>query len=131
MSRNAAKNRLRVPAACLVFGLVYLGIGLGRGDLALGFGGLAIMVGYGTALLLFGRRSEPIGLLGGEVTDERRAAIQLRASATTGQILVLVLVAGLLWSLATGSSYAGVFCGLCAVGGAVFIGSTAWFAHRG
>lgn len=37
---------------------------------------------------------------------------------------------GALWTLATGSGSAGVFTGLCAVGGLAYLIATAWFARR-
>lgn len=130
LDHTMPRGRWAVLAVCAAAGLAYLGIGLAHGNTASGFIGLAIMLAYGAVLLAFGRRSEVLGLLAGSGSDERRAQIQLRATAATAHVLVLVLVAGAMWTLATGSRYAAVFCGLCAVGGASFIAATAWFARH-
>ncbi len=120
-----------VPITCVVIGAAYLAIGVFRGDVTSGVVGLAIMLAYGLVLVLFRRRSEAVALLGGVAGDERRAAITARARDTTGQVLVLVLVAGMFWSLATDNGHAGVFIALTAIGGFTFIGSTIWHSLRG
>lgn len=120
-----------VPITCVVIGIAYLLVGVLRDEAASGVVGLAIMLAYGAGLVLFRRRSEAVALLNGEATDERRAAIMSRARDTTAQVLVLVLVAGMFWSLATDKDYAGVFIALAAIGGLTFIASTIWHARRG
>lgn len=120
-----------VPITCVVIGVAYLTVGVFRGDVTSGVVGLAIMLAYGAVLVLFRRRSEAVALLGGGASDERRAAITSRAHDTTGQVLVLVLVAGMFWSLATDNGHAGVFVALAAIGGFTFIGSTIWHSVRG
>ncbi len=125
------KGRWLVFGTCVAAGLAYLGIGLARGQTGLAIGGPPVMLGYGVLLLLFGRRHEIVGLLAGNGSDERRAQIQLRVSAATAHVLILVLVGGALWTLATGSRYTGVFTGLCAVSGLCYLAATAWFARRG
>jgi hypothetical protein len=115
-----------VAGAC-----AYLAIGLARGETALAVVAPAIMIGYAALLLLLGRRGEPIALLSGDVRDERQAQVLQRATAATGQALVIVLVAGALVSLAAGSQYAGMFCYLCAFGGVTFAVATVWYSRRG
>jgi hypothetical protein len=128
--RACQSNRWIVPAECAVFAAVLLAIGLARGDVWLALAGPLIMLGYGAGLLLFGRRSEAVGLLGGDSSDERRAALQLRASAATAHVLIAVLVGGWIWAIATGSRYAGTFSALCAVAGVTFIAATVWYSRR-
>lgn len=125
------RGRWLVFGGCVAAALAYLGIGLARDQAGLAIGGLLIMLGYGVLLLVFGRRSEVVGLLAGNGADERRAQIQLRASAATAHVLVLVLVGSAMWALATGSRYTGVFSGLCAVFGISYLIATVWFARRG
>jgi hypothetical protein len=125
------RGRWLVFGICVAAGVAYLSIGLARHETGFAIGGPLIMLGYGVMLLIFGRRSEIVGLLAGNGSDERRAQIQLRAVAATGQVLIVVLLGGALWTLATGSRYEGVFTGLCAVGGLSFLASTAWYSRRG
>ncbi|HEY3090038.1 MAG TPA: hypothetical protein VGJ59_18455 [Jatrophihabitantaceae bacterium] len=125
------RGRWLVFGTCVAAGLAYLGIGVARGQTGLAIGGPLVMLGYGVLPLLFARRNEIVGLLAGNGSDERRAQIQLRASAATAHVLILALVGGALWTLATGSRYTGVFTGLCAVSGLCYLAATAWFARRG
>jgi hypothetical protein len=125
------KGRWLVFAVCLAAAATYLGIGLARHELGFAIAGPVIMLVYGIGLLAFGRRNEIVGLLAGTGSDERRVAVQLRATAAMGQVLTCVLLGGAVVTLAAGSDLAWTFCWLCAVGGATFIGATAWFAHRG
>jgi hypothetical protein len=131
MPTTSRSGRLAVQLTCALAGLAYLAIGLARSDYAIAFGGLAIMLAYAAFLALFGRRSETVALLGGDASDERRREVTLRATAVTGQVLVFVLAFGAMVSIAAGSRYTGLLCGLCALGGVVFVASTAWFARRG
>ncbi|MGH8962153.1 MAG: hypothetical protein ACRDWT_13360 [Jatrophihabitantaceae bacterium] len=124
-------GRLAFAAVCGAAAIAYLTIGLVRNDHWLAFGGFAVMLGYGTLLLVFRKRGEPLALLSGNAADERQAQLMLRASAATAQVLVVVLVAGAMITLATGSRYSWVFCGLCAVGGCAFIAATVWYSRRG
>lgn len=126
-----ARGRWLVFAICVAAALGYLSIGLARHEIGFAIAGPLIMLGYGTALLVFGSRSEIVGLLAGCGSDERRAALQLRAVAATGQVLILAVLAGALWALAAGSDLAGVFVGLCALGGVTYLGATAWYSRRG
>ena len=125
------RGRWLVFGICVAAGVAYFSIGLARHEIGFAIGGPLIMLGYGVMLLIFGRRSEIVGLLAGNGSDERRAQIQLRAVAATGQVLIVVLLGGALWTLATGSRYEGVFTALCAVGGLSFLASTAWYSRRG
>lgn len=120
-----------VPLTCVAVGVAYLLVGVLRDDLATGVVGLAVMLAYGAGLVLFRRRSEAVALLNGEASDERRAAIASRARDTTGLVLILVLVTGMFWSLATDNGHAGVFVALTAIGGLTFIAATVWHTVRG
>jgi len=111
---------------------VFLGIGLAQRDVGFGAAGLGVMLVYGLVLTAFRTRSETIGLLGGgDHIDERRATIQLKASAMTGQVLSAVLAGGALAAIALDSDHTTILCGLCLVGGATYVVSTAVYARRG
>ena len=132
MSRTARwSGRTATIAGCVVFAVVYLVIGVVRSDTALAVFGPVIMLGYGAFLLLFGRRSETVGLLGGDTSDERRRLLQLRATALTGNVLVAALVIGALVSLAVGSSTFHVFGPLCALAGLAWGASTVYVSRHG
>lgn len=129
---RACSHRWSVPGLCLLAGLVFLGIGLAQHDLGLGIAGLIVMLVYGLVLMAFRTRSETIGLLGsGDHVDERRASIQVKASAMTGQVLSAVLAGGALAAIALDSDYTTILCGLCLLGGATYVVSTAVYARRG
>ncbi|HEY7049674.1 MAG TPA: hypothetical protein VH373_20830 [Jatrophihabitantaceae bacterium] len=125
------RGRWLVFGTCVAAAAVYLGIGLARHEIGFAIAGPLFMLTYGVGLLLFGRRNEIVGLLAGTGSDERRVAVQMRATAAMGQVLVVVLLGGAIVTLAAGSDLAWTFCWLCAVAGVTFIGATAWFAHRG
>jgi len=124
------KGRWLVLGTCLAAAAIYLGIGLARHEIGFAIAGPLIMVAYGVGLLLFGRRNELVGLLAGTGSDERRVAVQMRATAAMGQVLVTVLLGGAVVTLAAGSDLAWTFCWLCAVGGCSFIAALAWFARH-
>lgn len=133
MSRTTTRGRtgrLVFAIACLAAAAAYLVIGLVRGETGLAIAGPVFMLGYAGVLLTLGRRSEALTLLSSNPRDERQAQITLRSLATTGMVLVVVLVGGALATLAAGSAKAETFCGLCAVGGVVFVASMFWHARR-
>jgi uncharacterized membrane protein len=109
----------------------YLVIGVVRSDPTLAVGGPVIMIGYIAVLAVLRNRSESAALLSRGPADERQAQVMLRATAFMGHVLVVVLVVGAMVSLAIGSQYIGIFCGLCAVAGAAFGGATVWYSRRG
>jgi hypothetical protein len=118
-------------AVALAAALAYLVIGIVRGNPALAVGGPVIMIGYLAVLTVLRNRSESAALLSRGPSDERQAQVMLRATAFMGHVLVVVLVVGAMVSLAIGSQYVGMFCGLCAIGGVAFGGATVWFSRRG
>lgn len=118
-------------ALALAAAIAYLSIGIVRGDPALAVGGPVIMIGYIAVLTVLRNRSESAALLSRGPADERQAQVMLRATAFMGHVLVVVLVVGAMVSLAMGSQYVGVFCGLCALAGIAFGGATVWYSRRG
>jgi hypothetical protein len=84
--------------AVVIFGLAIIGhIPLG---LALAMAG--IMVAYGLILLL-GRRWDAIAVLGAPGEDERTAQVHMRAAATAGQVIALVIVGGFFYDIVRGA----------------------------
>lgn len=129
VSRAAGEHG--VPAVGIGIGVLYLILGIARGQVGQGLIGLAIMLAYVALLLGLRRRSETAQLLNGRPTDERQAQVLLQASALTGQVLAAVLVGAFLVSLAADSRYTAVLSGLAAVTGVTFVAGTAWFSRRG
>ena len=128
-SERSRAGRYATPVFGLLIGAAMLLIAGLRGNWGLGAVLLAIMAAYAGVLLLLGRRSETVGLLGGDVPDERGQQIALRATALTGQVLVVVIVAMFLWELAHGRD-GSPWTWLGALGGLSFVGATAWYARR-
>jgi uncharacterized membrane protein len=129
--RSARSGYLGTMAGCVLAGLAYLGIGLATHHGWSGAIGLVIMLAYAALLTLARGRSETIGLLAGEVTDERRAAISQRALAFTANVLVLAIAAGAMVSLATSSPDFRVYGILASISAIAFAGSLAVFSRRG
>jgi hypothetical protein len=69
-SQYVNSSRWLVPGIGLVAGIAYLIIGLVNDRPATGVNGLLITLAYSAFLLLFGRRSEAVGLLAGDGSDE-------------------------------------------------------------
>ena len=129
--REGRGDHRAVLVTCLVFGLLYLVTGVVTDQVGFGLFGLGIMLAYAAVLELGRRRVEALALLAGDVSDERQAGITQRASAFTAQVLVVVLVASFLVTLASGSDLAGVFAALCAVGAVAFLSGIVWHSRRG
>lgn len=94
-----------------------------------GLGSWAILAAFGAVVLLAGR-SETIRGLRGDGRDERFAQIDLRATATTGVILITVVIIGWLVSIAHGGN-GGPYGWLAAIAGLTYIGSAVYFRVRG
>lgn len=129
-TRTESGGRIAVLGVCVLAGVAYLVIGLMRGEVGQGVVGLAIMLAYGAVLLVWGRRSESIGLLGGAHADERQRMVLMRASAATGQVLVVVIVGAAMVSLAAGWDLARPLSALAAVGGLTFGATVIWSARQ-
>lgn len=128
-SRHAAVNRWATPLFGLAFGLVVFALVGSRGEWGLAVALLAIMLGYSGILAFLGRRSETIGLLGGDAQDERGLHIQDRAVVATAYVLIVVVIGMFVWELARGEdgqpwSYLGL------IGGVTFVVATAILAKR-
>ena len=71
-------------------------IGGNAGQGAWSFGVMAALA----ALFYFGRRSETLSGLGGPGRDERWAAIDMRASAFSGLVVITAILGAWLWEIA-------------------------------
>jgi Na+/melibiose symporter-like transporter len=123
-------ERFVTPVLGLVFGVVFLAIFAIHGDWASAIASFAIMAVYSGILLTLGRRSETIGLLGGDVPDERGRANSMKALAFTGEVLILVIIAMFIWEVANGRD-GNPWAALGAIGGVSFGAATAWYTRHG
>lgn len=126
---QATGSRWTILAICLAGGgAILLASWLG-GQLVSGLIGLAVLAGTGLFLALAGR-SETIRGLRGDGRDERFALIDLRATAITGHVLILAVVAGYLVEIARGHD-GNPFLWLCTLGGLTYVLAVAYFRWRG
>jgi hypothetical protein len=117
-----------VPVTALVLGLVALvAFGIG-GQWWVGVESLVIMVGY-AVILLMGRRFETMAVLGGHELDERRRAIGMQAAASTGYVLIAVVVGASFWNAANGGD-GQPWGGLGALAGLTYIASVVVLRRR-
>ncbi|MEU8875928.1 DUF2178 domain-containing protein [Streptomyces javensis] len=123
-------QRWAVPVVGLAMGVGFIAVFLARNDPGMAVGGFVIMAAYVLILVMASRRSESAALLRGQTTDERRRAINQRASTFTLNVLVLVLLAGFVTELIRGHS-GHPWDVLCAAGGVTYILATIYFSRRG
>jgi hypothetical protein len=105
MSSNGKTNRMfwLTPVCCAAAGVVFLASSWLGGHPGLGVSSFAIMVVFSAVLVLTGRRSETVrGLL--DQRDERLSAIDVRATAASGLVLILVVIGAAVVELARGHS---------------------------
>lgn len=95
------RSRFFTPAVAVAFGLGMLAAQWIGGDLRNGVLSLAVMTGFGLAILL-GGRSETVRGLRGDGRDERFRLIDVRATAFAGSFLIGVILIAFLVELARG-----------------------------
>ena len=126
---NLMRSRWFMLAFCLCLGGVVLLASWLGGQLATGLIGLGVMACFGLFLAL-ASGSETIKGLRGDGRDERFALIDLRATAATGQALVVAVIIGWLVEIARGHS-GSPFDWLGVVGGISYALAVAFFRWRG
>jgi hypothetical protein len=96
-------NSLTLPLVSAAIGIVYLVAGLAGGQTAFAVTGAAVMFGLAGVLLLVRGRSETIkGLM--DRRDERINTIDLQATAATGIVLVVAVLAAFIVEIARGNT---------------------------
>jgi len=98
---RAFHSRWWMPAFSVALGAAILVAAWAGGDAGFGVFGLVLMAALG-ALFLFGGRSETLSGLGGPGRDECWAAIDLRATAGAGLVLICVVIGAWLWEIGHG-----------------------------
>ena len=109
-------------------GVVLLASWLG-GSLASGLIGLAVLTGFGLFISL-ASGSETIRGLRGDGRDERFALMDLRATAITGQVVIIAVIVGFLVEIARGHN-GNPYGWLGALGGLSYALAVAYFRWRG
>ena len=124
------RARWAMPAVGLVIGaLLFVASAIG-GQPVLGLGMLAVMAIYAAVLVIFGDRSETIGVLGGRPADERLASFNTLATAIAGTAAVIVAIVGFGGSIAPGRSGTD-FAVVAAAAGIAYLAAVAWLRWRG
>lgn len=91
-----------LPACSVAIGLVYLVVGLLGDQPGFAIGGLVLMVVLAVALVLVRGRSETVaGLM--DRRDERINTLDMRATALTGVVLIVAVLAGFAVEVARGN----------------------------
>ncbi|NUP49700.1 MAG: hypothetical protein HOW97_20680 [Catenulispora sp.] len=128
--RGRGSGKGAVTVAGVVIAVAYLVLFLARHDVFMAVFGPAVMIAYVVATRLLSGRWEAAAVLGGDLGDERRRAIDERAAALTLRVLAAVCTIGFFVSVARGSG-AMVWAGIGAVLGGVYIGATIVLTRRG
>lgn len=123
-------RRLAVPVTALVLGCAAWAAEAIGGDFRSGAISFAIMAAYALVVFTFSTRSDIAGVLAGNSPDERYRAIDQRALAATGLVLILYVIGGFLWEQAHGRS--GMpFTLMGAVAGLTYLGAVVYGRFRG
>ena len=126
---NLMRSRWFMLAFCLCLGGAVLLAGWLGGQLVTGLIGLGVMACFGLFIAL-ASGSETIKGLRGDGRDERFALIDLRATAVTGQALIVAVITGWLVEIARGHS-GSPFDWLGVVAGISYALAVAFFRWRG
>ncbi len=129
MNEMSRTRRWVVPGLCVVFAIGYAAVFLANDQPFLAAMGAAVMLAYGLILVVFSRRSETIAVLRDDATDERRAMIMTKSSATTLYVVVTLAVVMLFTELARGHD-PGPWGTICAVSGLAFFVSVVFHSRR-
>ena len=104
MQMRLSKSKWLVPAFSVAMGMLFLGVQWASGDLGGGLVSLAIMVGLAAVLVAFSGRSALVEVMRNPQADERSAMLDLRATAFSGLVLILVVIGAVVYELARGQN---------------------------
>ena len=128
-SQAILRSKWFTPALCLGLGAMVLLAGWLGGQLVSGIWGLAVMAAFGLIVAL-ANGSETIRGLRGDGRDERFAQMDLRATAITGQVLILAVIISWLVEIAQGHS-GNPYQWLGAIAGLTYLIAVAYLRWRG
>ena len=125
MKRDFTHTRGFLLAFCIFLGVLMFGASAIGGHVVSGLGGFGVMAILG-CVFFFGSRSETIRGLRGDGRDERFAEMDLRATALSGGVLMMLTIGGFLVEIARGHSGApftwmGAIAGLTYIAGVIYI----------
>jgi hypothetical protein len=127
--RTAMTSRWWAPLYGLGLGaIVFAAFALG-GNATDGAKAFALFAVVAVVLLFGSPCSDTLGGLGGSGRDERWAAIDLRASAVAGFVVILALIGAWLYELADGGD-GDPYGRLLAVGGIAYVAAIAFLRRR-
>jgi hypothetical protein len=104
MQMRIYKSKWLVPGLSVAMGMLFLGVQWASGDLGGGLVSLAIMVGLAAVLVAFSGRSALVDVMRNPRADERSAMLDLRATAFSGIVLILVVIGAVIYELARGQN---------------------------
>ena len=119
----------RMPVFGLLMGALLLAASAVGGQPMVGLGMFAVMAIYSSLLVAFGGRSDLVGVLRNQPTDERFAGHDLAATAAAGVSAILVALGGFLWQIAHGQSGFD-FALVAAAAGIGYLGALLWLRRR-
>jgi hypothetical protein len=122
-------SRWVVPAVCVLAAAAFAGIFLANGDTGGAISAAGIMLGYGLVLVVLSRRSEVAAILRSDGRDERRASIDLRASALALRVVVVLAVVMFCIQLAEGHT-GGAWEAVCVTVGVSYLAGVALLSRR-
>jgi hypothetical protein len=104
MQMRIHKSKWLVPGLSVAMGMLFLGVQWASGDVGGGLVSLAIMVGLAAVLVAFSGRSGLVEVMRNPQADERSAMLDLRATAFSGLVLILVVIGAVIYELARGQN---------------------------
>ena len=102
MQMRLYKSKWLVPAFSVAMGMLFFAVQWANGDLGGGLVSLAIMVGLAAGLVAFSGRSGLVEVMRNPQADERSAMIDLRATAFSGLVVILIVIGAVLYELVRG-----------------------------
>ena len=126
--RGRASRRWGLPVASVLLGGVMWAAAAIGGHPALGAVFFAIMAVY-TAILVLGRRSDTVRVLGGDPADERWRSFDLRATAFAGTVVIACVIGAFVWQVAHGRS-GQAYANLGAISGLAYLAALIWLRWR-
>ena len=127
--RNAPGARWYLPGVALAIGVGYLltqGFGGDWGGGAIAFGIMAVLA----IVFAFGSRWDAIRQLRADTQDERGAAIDLRATAFAGLVVICAVIVAFMIELAQGGADAGPYAVIGAIGGVSYVAALVVLRRR-
>ena len=128
--REFWRSRWWMPGICVVLGVLMFGAFWAADRRELAIGSVAVMALYGVLIFFGARRSDLVAGLSGPGRDERWARIDVTATAVSGSVTIVVVLAA--WIVEIGRGHDGNPYGvIAAVAGIAYIAAVAVLRRRG